>query len=181
MMAPFQTKREKPQWEYAYDLFAIAERGQVVTYEELGEALQFNHVGNRSRIQQAVHQAVKRLEAGEKKTLEAIPNVGYRVVPANEHVRVAKKHQSRVVKATKRGLSTTLNVDFNELTEIEKALVLVANRAFALQYEQIRRLDIRQRRLETKVDQVVEDHEGKLGDQEERIAKLEARLAQIDK
>lgn len=90
MSAKFAPKGEKPEWQMIYDdLLADADFGAVVTYERLEEVLGRSFRANRGPL----YRAREHLGEIRKRWLTAVPNVGYRVVDANEHVRVAAIHK----------------------------------------------------------------------------------------
>lgn len=91
-MSPFTPKGERPEWRIVYeDLLADADFGRIVTYDELTEVLGRDFAINRAPIYRA------RLELGDlrKRWLEAVPNKGYRVIEANEHLRIATAHKRK--------------------------------------------------------------------------------------
>jgi hypothetical protein len=90
MNARFAPKGEKPEWLMVYeDLLDSADFGDVISYAQLEETLGRPFAANRGPLYRA------RDQLGElrKRWLEAVPNVGYRVVDAGEHVRVAASHK----------------------------------------------------------------------------------------
>lgn len=112
-MAPFEPVGEKPRWALALEVIREYQVGDVVPYEALHDA-----VGspNRTVVQAAARDAGVRFLEDESKALEAVPNEGYRIVAADEHVRLAKSQQRRGRRALVRGQALASNVDFNELS-----------------------------------------------------------------
>ena len=107
----FKPKGEKAEWAMVYDgLLSEADFGTVVTYAQLDELLGRTFEDNRAPIYRA------REELGErrKRWLEAVPRVGYRVIDANEHVRVAGQHKRKA----KRQMTTMVKV--SQVTDIAR-------------------------------------------------------------
>lgn len=89
---PFKPKGELPEWRMVYDqLLASAEFGDVITYQQLDEVLGRRFVDNRAPIYRA------RTELGDMRHrwLTSVPDVGYRVIDANEHITEAQRHKRR--------------------------------------------------------------------------------------
>lgn len=110
-MTRFQPKGEKAEWLMIFDdLLSEADFGTVVTYEELDELLGREFANDRAPIYRA------RQELGDrrKRWLEAIPKVGYRVIEANEHVRVSIQHKRKA----RRQMSMMVRV--NQVTDITR-------------------------------------------------------------
>ena len=68
--------------------------GPEVTYEALVAALALDPEADRHTIQLAMRRASKESEVATR-ALEAVPNVGYRVVKPAEHLRLAKNQQKK--------------------------------------------------------------------------------------
>jgi len=92
MTPQFAPKGERPEWRMVYeDLLDAAQPGAVITYAELEDCLGRDLAKNRAPLYRA------RQELGELRShwLEAVPNVGYRVIDPAEHVRVATGHRRK--------------------------------------------------------------------------------------
>jgi hypothetical protein len=109
--ALFKPKGEKAEWVMIFEaLLDDADFGTIVTYEQLDELLGRSFEDNRAPMYRA------RSELGErrKRWLEAVPRVGYRVIDANEHVRVAGQHKRKA-----RHQMTTM-VKVSQVTDVSK-------------------------------------------------------------
>lgn len=175
-MTPFQPAGDKARWRIIYDVLTTKNVGDTVGYDELGEALDLDPVEDRHTIQLAMRRASKNSEVEDKRALEAVPNQGYRIVEAEEHLRLARGQQERAGRALGRGQSKVVNVDFNGMDpEVRKAFETVAV-AFSMQMDMLRRTDIRQNKLEDVLAEV-----GRRGERsEEEIAELRERLERIE-
>ena len=76
------------------ELIADRPADSIVTYDELEELLGVE----KARCQSVVNQAKAGLEATHKKAIVAVPNQGYRITHANEHLTLAQSHQKRSVR-----------------------------------------------------------------------------------
>lgn len=92
IVTPFEPKGEKPEWRMIYDeLLAEADYGGLISYRALQDVLGRPLEDNRSPLYRA------RLELGEQRHrwLEVVPGVGYRVIEAAEHLRIAQAHKRK--------------------------------------------------------------------------------------
>lgn len=151
--------------------------GDVLTYERAAEVLDLHPVVDRPVIQGAIRDAQRRNEVDNKHAIEAVPNVGYRVVEAAEHARLAKNYQRRSVVALKAGKSKVVNVDMSKLPpDTRKGFELMAL-AFSRQEDFNRRVDVRQRQLEQAMAAVTKQTERS----SEEVAELRARLDALER
>lgn len=175
-MSPFEPVGERPRWSIVYDLLRTYDVDDLVTYEAMGKVLDLDPKDERHAIQMAVRRAAREFETHDRQSLEAIPNKGYRIVEAVEHMRLAKGHQVKSSKALARGQSTIVNVDLARLDpEARKAFQLVAQ-AFAYQMDINRRMDIRASNLEAAVAAITETH----ARTDDEVADLRARLERLE-
>lgn len=176
-MTPFHPLGDRSRWRIVYeDLFRDAGENTVITYEQLGELLSLDPSAERHPIQMAVRRASKELEEVDKHALEAVANVGYRVVFPREHMKLARRQQRRSNRALASGRSKVVNVDMTGMEpEVRKAFEVMAQ-AFSMQMDVNRRLDVRQRNLEEATRTVAERQdrtERELQELRERLARLE--------
>jgi hypothetical protein len=94
-----------------------SEPGQIHRYEELAAALEQGCARPYSRpaVQAAVRGALRQIGAITKRTLHAVPGVGYRVAYAREHMGLAVKRQDRAQVQIRRGLQLLQDVRFEEM------------------------------------------------------------------
>lgn len=178
MTPPFVPIGDRARWLMIYDALRGLHVGELISYRQLGDACGLDGTADRQRIQMTLRRAAQEFEEVDKHALEVVRNEGYRVVLAPEHLRLAQSQQKRAGKALARGHSKVVNVDYNDVDpETRRAFEVVA-RAFAMQMEFNRRLDTRQRRLETVVEAVssrTERTETELEDLRDRLARLEGQ------
>lgn len=175
-MAPFQPAGDRARWRAVYDVLVKTATGDTVTYEALGATLDLDPAADRHLIQMAVRRAAREHEVVDSRALDAVPNVGYRIVHVPEHLDLARRHQRKAGKSLERGRSKVDHVDLSGVdADTRKAFELVAQ-AFALQADFNRRLDIRQKRLERQVQSAmsVQEHTS------DELAELRARLERLE-
>lgn len=88
----FQSKGALPEWQMIYEALLFgADFGTVITYAQLDEVLGRRFLDNRGPIYRA------RNELGDQRHrwLEPVPSVGYRIIEASEHLRVAGAHKKK--------------------------------------------------------------------------------------
>lgn len=175
-MPPFQPIGTEARWRIVYDLLAAANTGEVVTYDELAQALDLDPETGRPAIQAAMRRAAKHHERTDKRAVDAVPNKGYRVVEAPEHLQLARRYQKRSTNALASGHSKAVNVDMAGLEpDVRHAFEVVAQ-AFSMQMDFNRRFDTRQAHLERTVAKIV-DQESR---SQREIDELKARLERLE-
>lgn len=176
-MTHFEALGTEARWRTIYQLLKSCTAGDLLTYEQMGEALELDQVLKRQTIRVALYRAAKEFEQVDKHAVEAVPNVGYRVVEVQEHLTLAQRQQKRAGRALRRGHSKVVNVDFNGVDpQVRQGFEVVA-RAFSMQMDFNRRFDVRQKRLESVVRQTgerTERNEAEIAELKERLARLEA-------
>jgi hypothetical protein len=175
-MSPFTPKGDRARWRAVYDLLRGSAVGDVITYEQIGEALDLDPEDDRHRIQMAVRRAAKEHEEQDRRAIEVVPNSGYRIVEAPEHLRLARKQQKKSSRALVRGHSKVTHVDLSGMDPDTRHAFEVVARAFTMQMEFNKRFDVRQERIENAVSEMTERTERT----EQEIADLKARLARLE-
>ena len=116
MTAPFVPKGDLPEWRLIYDLLLDgAEYNDLITYGDLDQALGRDFRSRRGPLYRA------RIELGAQRHrwLEAVPNRGYRVIEAREHLRVVHDHKQRARTQYRRMLTVSSATDLSRLTPEE--------------------------------------------------------------
>lgn len=115
MSTAFAPKGDVPEWRLIYDLLDGAEYDDVITYGELDQALGRDFRERRGPLYRA------RIEFGAQRHrwLEAVPNKGYRVINAREHLRVAHGHKRRARGQYRRMITVSTATDLSQLTPQE--------------------------------------------------------------
>lgn len=175
-MSPFEPVGDIPRWRVIYGLLKPLKPGDVLTYREMGAALEVSESA-RHVMQSAIRRAAREFEIKDLHALESVSNVGYRVIRAEEHMTLARAHQKKAGNSLTRGHSKVVNVDFSGMDpEIRSAFGIVAQ-AFAAQVDFTRRLDVRQKNLESALKSI----EVKTDRTEDEVAELRRRLERLEK
>ena len=130
-LRPFQPKADLPEWRLIYDrLLAQADFGDIITYAELDEVLGREFIDNRTPL----YKARARMAEDRNRWVESEPGVGYRVIEANEHIRVAGGRRKRAQQQMKQMMRITNGTDLARLTPSELEMYDVKSRLFATQF-----------------------------------------------
>ncbi len=114
MNARFASKGERPEWRMIYeDLLEDAEPGQVITYADLEGLLGRTFATNRGPL----YRARKTLGEMRHRWLEAMPNVGYRVVEPLEHMRISAGHRRKSRRQVGMAIRVLESTDLTQLKE----------------------------------------------------------------
>jgi hypothetical protein len=178
---PFEPLGERARWRIAYELLLTKGVGDVLTYTEAGVALGLHPKEDRHTLGDAIRKGARELLLVNDHAVENVPNVGYRVIEANRHLVLASKRQRRARREITRGRELSEHVEWASLTPEERTFQEVAIRAFSVQGEMIRRLDVRQRQLADVMKAVVHRQErtdGEVTALRERLRRLEERDAE---
>lgn len=175
-MAPFTPIGDRPRWAVVYDFLKAHDVAEVVTYAELAEVLDLDPVRNRSAVQVAVRSAAGRFLTEERQALEAVPNVGYRIVEASEHLRLAKGHQAKASTALVRSHKTVVHTDVNGFDPALRRVFEVTATALSYQMDFIRRLDVRTAELESTMNVIAAGRERT----DEEVAEIRRRLDRME-
>jgi hypothetical protein len=175
-VSPFTSIGEQARWKVLYALLTTRNLDDVLTYKEMGEALDVDADTDRRTIQLAFRRAAREYENVNNRATEAIPNEGYRIVEPAEHLRLANKHQRKSHRELVRGRSKVVHVDLTGMEpDIRKAFELTS-RAFSMLIDYSRRLDTRQDQLAQSLDSMVTRQDRS----EAEVAKLKDRLAHLE-
>lgn len=141
-MSPFEAKGDVPEWRMVYDaLLEKIEPGAIITYAQLDKVLDRPFKENRTPL----YRARSVLGDARQRWLEPVPRIGYRCIPATEHIAQSQRRrragQRRLEAAVEIGRAT----DVGQLTP-----------------EQLARHD-RQHEINTALVAAVLDHETRLG------------------
>lgn len=182
-MSPFEPAGEQARWRTIYALLRDTEVDSVLTYEEMATALGLDPVANRHLIQVSMRRAAKELEVVNNHAVTPVVNVGYRVVRAEEHLDLARRHQRKSSRALAVSRSKVTHVDWAALDPTTRTAFEVVAQALTAQISFNRRLDIRQQQLSEALAEVQREHEetrkrtsDELATIQERLAKLESQL-----
>jgi hypothetical protein len=179
----FQPAGAEARWRTLYRVLSAAPTGETITYETLAAALNLPPDCDRGMIFGALRRAAQEHEELDKRAIESVRGVGYRVVHAADHLHLAHKHNQRASTQLELGISKVVNVDLSDVDpEIRKAFEAVAS-GLLQQREIGYRMENRQRRQARALAVVTQKQERTAEDVNElkrRLAESENRLAQIE-
>ena len=174
--APFTPVGNRARWRVIYDALANLEPGDVLTYGRAAELLDLHEDRDRHAIQEAVRRAGTENERVNKRVIEPVRNIGYRVIRAAEHAGIAKRFQRKSVVAIRAGASKVVNVRLDELDQPQRNAVAAMAALFARQEAAIAAIDVRQKNVED----VVAVTTRKVDRNEAEVAELRARLEALE-
>lgn len=126
MTAPFTPVRAdgRSDRQVIFELTRAAPPETTFTYQQMVDALSegLDTPVDRDRVYRAVAQANKTLLREEKRYLNVVKNVGYRVINAGEHLPVALIKKDRAQTYLKRGIDLLRNVRIDELDPTQRTL-----------------------------------------------------------
>lgn len=180
----FEVKENEPQWMTVFRLLASTTVDDIITYDEFDAALGFDF---RGASRPGLDKATKVLEHKKHRTVEVVRNKGYRVVRAEEHERLAQKHQLRSLRQTKRSQRKVQSANRSELTleavkrldvlELHYAQLAAAQRRNSARIEQV---DVESKFRDRQQKAQTAENAGKLDLLASQIARLQARIDQDD-
>jgi hypothetical protein len=172
-MSNFKPVGERARWLDIYALLQVAKTNDVITFEEMGEALGLDPEQDRPSIRVALYRAAREHETVDKRAVMAVPNKGYRVVEPQEHLGLARRHQRRSSRSLVRGHSKAVNVDMSKIEpEARKALEMVGS-VIALQMDFNRRAESKLAAHDRVIKTLVEAKERTDSERDEFRARLE--------
>lgn len=175
-LSPFKPLGDTARWRVIYALLTKRNIDDVLTYDEMGLALDLDPVEDKHTLQVTMRRAAKELEQVDKRATEAVPNIGYRIVEPVEHLRLAKGHEKRATRQLVRGRSKVVNVDLSNVDpEIRKAFQIMALRADQT-LAVVRQHDVTIRRQQEALNAVA----AKSTKTEEEVAEILDRLKRLE-
>lgn len=180
-MGNFEPAGERARWKYLYELLCCTNDGDVVTYQEMADALEMDPEADRQAIRGAWYRAAKEHEEVDKRAVEVVPNRGYRIVAPKEHLELARKQQKRSSRALVKGQSKVVNVDLSKVDGQTRRAFEVVAQMMAAQMDFSRRAEKKLADHEELIGTLVEAKERTDAERDEikeRLERLEAKLGQ---
>ena len=175
-MMQFTPKGEQARWRMIYDRLCQMQVDDELTYEELGILLSLQPGTERHLIQMAMRRAAEELLEVNCRAVECMRNKGYRVVEPAEHLRLARGHNRKAGKALDRSYTTATKVDVTGLDQLIRDALQSHALMVAGQLQLNRRLERESRKMKAALETVAT----KQGLSDERLARLEERLAKLE-
>lgn len=164
----FEPKGDVAEWQLIYNHLVTLNVDDVVEYDTLTELLGREFKSARGPF----HKANRHLLADHKRGMLNVKNVGYRVVPAEEHERAARdqhRFAKRRLRASKHWLA---NTDRSELpAEVAERFDRLEEQ-LDRQIDFTRRIDKRVARVEKALEASRDEAAGQARETSERLSKL---------
>lgn len=154
-MTQFQPLGQTPRWRILYGILQTCAVDEILTYERMADALELHPDRDRHALQMAMRRAAREFEELNKHAVEAVRNAGYRIVHAEEHVRLANGHQRRSRRSLTRGHSKVVNVDMRGMSREMRQLTEAKARVLSQEIDFLRRFDDKAQATDLLVRQVV--------------------------
>ena len=142
----FEVKGDRAQWRTVYEHISTMDIGDVIKHDELTGLLPD---APESSIRPAFYRAVQECETELSRTFANVRGVGYKMVAANEHERLARTHHRRAKRQLKRAKRKATSADRSQLTREERARIDAVELNLARQIEMTSRLETRVAKVET--------------------------------
>lgn len=101
------------------EMVAQGSPGDLITYDDLGKALDLDPDERRDQIRQAVSAARPLVLADQKRALIPVRGQGYRIAWASEFAGIAQEHRRKADRQIGKALDIVKNVNEKELTPDE--------------------------------------------------------------
>lgn len=150
--------------------------GELIPYEAIEMALGLD----RPSAQAVVNQAKTSIGRDLQKALSAVTNVGYRVLQPSEHLNLAKKHQRKGRRQTRKAHGAVRFTDFTQLSADERDKFDLANATLAALERFEKRADLRYASRE-KVDAFIAEQSGRNERTAGEVQSMNDRLARLEK
>jgi DNA-binding winged helix-turn-helix (wHTH) protein len=111
--------------QVVYDLASQMKPNDVLTFDELKNALQENVTNvaiSKNRVYQAVTNANKNLQKKKNRYLTNVLSVGYKMIPASEHLAVSRSKKKQAEKKMQSSLQILEYTNWDELTPTQQNL-----------------------------------------------------------
>jgi DNA-binding winged helix-turn-helix (wHTH) protein len=118
-MAAFAPKGQIAEWRKVYDVLRELQIGDVLRYDALDEILGRSFISEGAK-RNPLERARRELEDVDRRTLAAVPRVGYRVVEPREHMSLASGHQRRSRRQLTRAQQKLESTEIAALTDLER-------------------------------------------------------------
>lgn len=164
-LKPFEIKGDMPQWQMVYDVLDRKQIDDIVTYNELTEALGRDFLADRGPF----YKAQRHLLEQKLRALAPIPTIGYQVVQATDHERLARKEHRSGRRKIRKAKNLVQHADRTGMAPEVRQKFDALEGTLSRQEDAIRRIDIKTQRHEAAIKAV----EQKVESGEDRLARLE--------
>ena len=186
----FKPKGDTALWVPLYELFAASPDDVVISYNEMVVAMDLDPEDPKTlpKVQATALRAGQRLETENKRAIENVAGVGYKVVVPAAQLQLAAVHHRKARKALDRSHSKVVNIDYNRIDAETRARVEGLEREVSREKEALRRVermiakhDWTISALQQETTQIKTDTSNDLHDMKARQARMEAQLNELAK
>lgn len=171
---PFEPQGELSQWRVVYEHLKTLQVDEVLTDDELQGLLPRAPWGS---VYGAFRRAVREMEEVEHRTFDRERNVGYRMVHAREHEKIARQYRRRASRSMNTAHRKARSADRSRLNSDERRRIDGLEHHLAMQSDMLRRLAVRHEELHERVAHVDE----RVGLEEKTSAHVDDRLSALEK
>jgi hypothetical protein len=178
----FETKGAVSRRQIVLNLIEETPHGELIPYEALEIALG----ADRRTVLAAVNQAKTSAQKQFSKSIVAVRNAGYQVLKPGEELELAKAHQKRGRRQTRKAKSAVVNTDYAQLSDLERVKYDIAVQTVSALERFERRADLRYASRE-RLDSFIESqksHNSKTGERQDRtdgeVIDLKNRLVALE-
>lgn len=145
--------------------------GDVITFEDFTDEADVDVRRSRTAFYRAANQWCEE----NHRAFIPVKGVGYRVAQPTEHELEARKHHRKSRRSMGRGLRVVRNTDYGELSPADQARFRRIENEMSRQADVIRRLDLRQDRMQEALEKG--RHETRvIGERQEEVTERVAQL-----
>lgn len=139
----FEIKGDRAQWRTMYDRLSSMTIGDVITDKELAGLLPEAPEGS---IRSAFYRAMRECEDEMRRTFARVRSVGYKMVEATEHERLARNHHKRARRQLRTAERKVHSADRSRLTQADRQRFDALEMNLAGQREMLAKLNAKVRR-----------------------------------
>lgn len=150
----FDVKGDRPQWRTVYEYLATMQIGDVVKDTDLFALLPDAPEGS---VRGAMWRAVKEMEDEHKRSFTRVRLVGYRMVEAAEHERLARAQHKKAKRRLSSAVRKAHSADRALLSQDQRHRIDAIEDHLGRQAEMIRRLEARQSKTDERVARTEKD------------------------
>lgn len=166
----FDVKGDRAQWRTVYDYLSSMNVGDVVKHDELSGLLPDSPA---SSVGSAFRRAVQECETQNRRTFASVRGVGYKMVDANEHERLARGHHKRAKRQLKTAKRKASSADRSRLTREERARIDAVELNLSRQIEMTNRLEARVAKVENDLKTARREQSSEAAVLNERLERVE--------
>lgn len=167
----FDVKGDRPQWRTVYEYLATMQIGDVIKDTDLFALLPDAPEGS---VRAAMWRAVKEMEDEHKRSFTRVRLVGYRMVEAVEHERLARDQHKKAKRRLTSAVRKAHSADRSLMDHDQRRRIDAIEDVLGRQQEMVRRLEARQNKTDARVAATEKDS-AQLSDRLDQLTALLGR------